>query len=260
VAEMWFPAGLSTRLWGHKFSQVLRGKRSPAIFQLSPLVRHFAPGVRFESAIPEAAWHTPEACVQAANQVGAPVVWIGRVEPLLHPGIGKVTTALAQSGRHVFLDTSGQDLRKRVHEFQPGERFFFAFQLGDSEVAYRGKGNSRAFQSVIEALRIVKLSGFFACVHLIVGTQTPVAEMEPLFRSLETSRVDGIAVSSDGASASDASDTAFGKKIAEITGMIPSRPWRKLSRMLEASYPQTAGVQEQAGVRTRGTDACEESA
>jgi hypothetical protein len=187
------------------------------------------------------------------------MVWIGGVEPLLHPAIGKVTTALMQSGRYVFVDTSGGDLRKRVHEFQPAERLFFAFQLRGDEAAHGSKGGSRALQNVSEALRIVKLSGFLACVHLIVRAKTSVAEMEPLFRSLETSRVDGIAVSSGGASASDASDTAFGKKIAKIAGLIPSRPWRKLSRMLEASYLQTASARELAGVRTRGADACEES-
>jgi hypothetical protein len=260
VAGMWFPAALSARLWGQRISRPFRGKPAPAIFHFSPLVRHFPPGALFEGVVPETEWHTPEACVQAANEVGAPAVWLGGVEPLLHPAIGKVTTALAQTGRYVFLDTAGADLRMRIHEFQPAERFFFAFQLSGDEIAQGVRAGCSDLQNVTEVLRIVKLSGFFACVHLVVGAQTSVAAMEPFFRMLEASRVDGIAASSGGASAGLASDAILGKRLAEITEIIPSRQWRKLSRILEASYLQTATVRERPNIEARGTDACEESA
>jgi hypothetical protein len=257
---MWFPVGLNARLWSQSIIKPFSRKPTSAIFHFSPLVKYFPPGARFESGVPETEWHTPEACVQAAKQTGSPAVWLGGVEPLLHPAVGKVTTALEQSGRYVFLDTRGADLRKRVHEFQPASRFFFAFQLSGDEIAENGGAVNRAFQSVAELLRIVKLSGFHACAHLVVSEQTSPVVAGPLFRSLETSLFDGIVVSSGGAPAGPARDMILGKKVAEITEMIPSKRWRKLSRILEASYLQAVTAKEQPSVQARGTDACEESA
>jgi hypothetical protein len=113
---------------------------------------------------------------------------------------------------------------------------------------------------VTEALRIVKLSGFYACAHVLVGEQTSVDEIGRLFPALEARRFDGIVVSSGGSCAGAASDTILGNKLTETTEMIPSRRWRKLSRTLEASYLQTSAVKEQPNAQPRGADACEESA
>jgi hypothetical protein len=257
---MRFPAGLTARLWGQRISQSFHSKPDPAILYLSPFVKRFPSSSRYEGAVPGNEWHTPEACVQAADQAGARVVWLGGTEPLLHPAIGKVTTALVQSGRYVFLDTGAADLRKRVHEFQPAERFFFAFQLCGDDVACPGGAENGGFQNVTEALRVVKLSGFFACVHVCAGARTSAPEMGRLFASLEASRVDGIVVSSGGACATLARDAMLSQKAAEITGMIPARRWRKFSRMLEVSYLRTTSLEEQPNVRARSADACEESA
>lgn len=260
MSEMWFPTGLSARLWGHRISHAFSSKPAPAIFHLSPFVRHFPPSSRFEDAIPETEWHTPETCVQAAKQAGAPAVWLGGVEPLLHPAIGKVATALEESERYVFLHTSAVDLRKRIHEFRPTPQFFFAFKLGGEDAAQGQRIGQGASQKVIDALRVIKLSGFFACVHVSVGEQTRTSDIARLFDSLEASRVDGIAVSSGGASPDAARDTMLGKKLAEIRDLIPLSRWREFSQLLEASYLQTSAVKEQPNMQARGADACEESA
>lgn len=257
---MRFPAGLSARLWGRRIRRPFGNKTTPAILHFSPLVKRYPPDALRENANPETEWHTPEACVQAANQAAAPAVWLGGVEPLLHPSIGKVTTALEQSRRYVFLDTSGTDLRKRVHEFQPASRFFFAFQLCTEEIAPGYEARGIAMQRVSEALRIVKLSGFCACAHVIVGAQTSVAETVRLFAALEASRFDGIVVSSAPDSTLPPRNSIHGKKLAEIRERVPSWRWKKFSQLLEASCAGTADAKEPSDVQARGSDACEESA
>jgi hypothetical protein len=257
---MWFPVGLSARLCGQIIAQPFRSNPAPAIFHFSPGLGHLLPESLQESAASETEWHTPEACVQAAKQAGSPAVWLGGMEPLLHPAIGRVTAALEKSGRYVFLDTSGSDLPKKVHEFRPAERFFFAFRASCDDVAQDGGAHDGAFHNVNQALRIVKLSGFFACVHVIVSAQTSSPAVLSLLRLLEASRADGITVSSGGAYAGPSRDAVLGQKLSEITEMVPSWRWRDFSRTLEASYLQTSAAKEESNMQARGADACEESA
>jgi len=257
---MWFPAGLSARLWGQRIRRPFSNKTTSAILHFSPLVKPYPPEAFRGNANPEMEWHTAEACVQAANQAAAPAVWLGGVEPLLHPTIGKVTTALEQSRRYVFLDTGGCDLRKRVHEFQPSSRFFFAFQLCTEEIVRGGETGRIAMQRVSEALRIVKLSGFYACAHVIVGEQASVSETGRLLAALKARRFDGIVVSSGQDSTLPLRDSIHGKKIAEIRERIPSWRWRRFSQLLEASCLWTTDAKEPSDIQASGADACEESA
>src|SRR5882757_8762779 len=57
------------------------------------------------------------------------MVWIGGAEPLEYPEISKYSNALAASGREVFLQTDGKLFRRRVHEFQPSQRFRLVFRF-----------------------------------------------------------------------------------------------------------------------------------
>ena len=257
---MRFPLALSARLSAQKISRTFGGKRAPLIFHFSPLVSHLPPDTRLDSVFPETAWHTPEAGVQAANLAQAPAVWLGGVEPLLHPGIGKVTTALEQSGRYVFLETGGADLRKRIHEFRPDPRFFFAFQISGDEVTGNPTAAERALRTVSETVRMVRLSGFFACAHLVVGAQTSVSEASRLFQALAQSNIDGLLVSSGGGCSGAASTAILNEKLREVRNAIPSRRWRKFSSLLDDSYPRAAPVKEPSHLQAREAGTCGESA
>jgi prophage DNA circulation protein len=257
---MRFPAGLSARLARHRVLRTFSRGFAPAIFHLSPLVKHFPLGVRLENLSPETEWHSPAACGQAAAQIGAPIVWVGGTEPLLHPAIGEVAATLVEKGHYVFLLTSGSGLRKRIHEFKPVSRLYLCFEVAeDGPSALAAEDDERVcFETVAEAIRVARLSGFHTSVHCSVSETTESLALAARIASLQTRRVEGIIVSSKGTFPT-ASRSA--KLLAAATQLIPARGWRSFSRLLEASYQQHASVsRDLAGRQSREASACEESA
>ena len=229
---MRFPLRLAASLYSQKFR---RGLRSAPILYFSPLANHFGGLQREEEVTLDMEWHTPEACVAAADRAEAPVVWLGHTEPLLHPNIGKVVAALLQTGRYVFVHTSGVGLRKRIHEFQPHSRLFLAIELqtldNSAPFGFSGEAASRHF---IEAIFGAGLSGFHRCAHITATGQTDGTEIARIFDSLKAKGLEGFVVSSGG-SPDTVADGSVLRKVAEITNSIPSRGWKDFSRLLENS-------------------------
>jgi hypothetical protein len=247
---MRFPAGLRARLLRRSFSRVFGSESPSGIFHFSPL-KNLPAGVRLEKPGSEAEWYSPEASVQAAEKAGAPVVWLGGTEPLFDPAIGEVASALAESGRYVFLHTSGVGLRKRIHEFEPVPGLYLTLEIpGSGASARNGKAASEAARAevVFDAIRGARLSGFHVCGHLSVDETTSRQEIAESIRSLEAREVDGIVVSSGGGCSQHSKSEAATSTVAEAVRLIPSTGWRSFSRLLESSYSQHV-VAERVGER-----------
>lgn len=260
---MRFPAGLTVRLLRQRVSQAFRSERPRAIVPLSPLVRDFSRTAPSETSSPDTEWHTPKACVRAVEQANAPVVWLGGVEPLFHPAIGDVAAALAESGRYVFLHTSGAGLRQRIHELKPVPRFYLTVEIpldcGIDSASSREPSANVSFQTVVEALRPARLSGFFLCAHFAVSGGTLAAQVAARLRSLEALGLDGIVVSSGNAFSARPTDPSAADALVRVTRLIPSYGWRRFSRLLQTSCQQGA-VAEVPDREPRSTGACEETA
>ena len=201
--------------------------------------------------------------MQAATQAGAPAVWIGGTEPLFHPAIGDLTSALVENGRYVFVHTSGAGLRKRIHEFEPVDGFFFTLEIP----ADAGPPQSRAaaddsapFAAVSEAIRVARLSGFHVCAHFTVIGPRATADLVVQMTALGSQGVDGMLVSSGGAFLRQPNAAKADRNLAEITRLIPVAGWRRFSRLLESSYEQAAALQEHFTRQGQETGPCEETA
>src|SRR5262249_23071411 len=121
--------------------------------------------------------------MQDILQSPAPIAWISGSEPLVHPGIGHFVRAFAQSGHHVFLETDGGLLRRRIHEFQPSPEVFLVVCL-----AAKGKPE---FDLAVEGLRAARLSGFFTAVHSLVSETADLDVLEGFRGFLDELGVDG---------------------------------------------------------------------
>ena len=258
---MRFPVGLSARLMRRRFLNNVSREHAPAIFHFSTLVKRVLPGTRMDSVTGETEWHSPQACVQAAAQAGAPVVWIGGTEPLFHPEIGEVTSALAASGRYVFLHTSGAGLRQRIHELKPVPRLFLCYEVPVEDSGTSGPVELSS-ETVAEAIRLSRLSGFLICAHLTVSAPTSVGSVAARIGSLRDQGVDGIVVSSAGALSDATTDASRKDLLAQEVRRIPAEGWRSFSRLLERSYPQTHGFSARERSKTGAPEAgaCEETA
>src|SRR5690348_8283698 len=102
---MHFPAGLSARLIRRRISASFRTAPIPAIFHL-PLSQPSCAAAASDR-VPDCEWRASAACVEAAAESRAPIVWLGGCEPLSHPNIADVASALVAKGYYVFLHTSG---------------------------------------------------------------------------------------------------------------------------------------------------------
>jgi hypothetical protein len=263
---MRFPAGLSARLARHRVLRAFNRESAPAIFHLSPLVQHFPSEAHLENVSPETEWHSPRACLLAARQVGAPVVWLGGTEPLFHPAIGELAATLAESGHYVFLHTSGAGFRKRIHEFKPVPRLYLCFEIPAIEESAKpsltaASNGAISFQTVAEGIRIARLSGFHICVHCTIGSARTPREIAARITQLRTYPLDGVVVSSQGSHSRASNDASSAGLLAQAMRLIPARRWRSFSRLLEISYQDHGVVSRQEASRSsREASACEESA
>ena len=201
--------------------------------------------------------------VTVLTQTSAPVLWIGGEEPLDHPVIGRITTALTAAGRTVFVHTDGVKLRPRIHEFRPDERTFLTLELaGRAELHDRIAGQAGAFRRALEGIRAAKLSGFHVCAHVTVGRHTEPCEMGELFESLDRHDVDGFIVSSGGAITNGSTTNEVAEKLQEVRALVRCSRWEGFSQLLEESYKTKQPSKNAAtiAVGSSEAEACEESA
>ncbi len=165
----------------------------------------------------------------------APVVWIGGAEPLLHPEMGQLTRCIAGIGRHVFVETDGALLRRRIHEFRPVSRLFLVFKLHGLETAHDLRARlPGAFQAAMEGLRVARLSGFLTCVHARIDEETKLSDVAELIRHAKTLDMDGVVISqAGGADSSNRSGEALRWKTAQARKLIGNRWWESFSRLVE---------------------------
>jgi len=239
---MRLPARLIARLAKARIARILNKSAAPSIVQWIDAAEILHPG----SAAP-----VSHEKMQTIMQSHRQIIWIGGSEPLVHPGIGHFVRAIAQSGHHVFLETNGTFLRRRIHEFQPLPEVFLVVRSGarrDSE-----------FDLAVEGLRAARLSGFFTVVHSVVDENSDLAELGQFPALLEGLGVDGWLITSESASPGALS------KAGEARRLMPRGSWRWLSRQVEsellghATRSGAKSAPEARKLQAESDEPCEES-
>ena len=254
---MRFPLRLSTALFQSKMSGLLGGGSASApIFRFSPCLIHFTSQARFDENSTELECHSPAEGAVRVRNTSAPVVWIGGVEPLLHPEAGSFVNAIVAMGRYVFFHTSGYNLRQRIHEFRPESRLFLTLEFAGREEAHnRAVGRPDAFQRSIEAIRAAKLSGFHIGAHVTLTPETDTCDVGELIEFLDKKDVDGFIVTATGQTAGN-SDLA--ETLDDVRAMIRCRRWENFSRLLESSCAETVPVPARGKLPAGSENAFEE--
>jgi hypothetical protein len=160
----------------------------------------------------------------------SPIIWIAGAEPLDSPEVARFANALAASGRSVFLETSGTSLKRRLHEFQPSSRFYFAVRFDGPESSHDQR-NSRdgAFRTGLEAIRMARLAGFFTCALLVLHPNAAASELEKLHTDISKLDVDGFLITRA------AFDPSIDKNVTGLRQRLLSRRWALLSSLLDTS-------------------------
>jgi hypothetical protein len=264
---MRFPLRLTADLALALATRTLRGApRHRLILRLSPV----AGSDDFpRSSVSDLQLLSSDVCLDAVQRSSAPVVWIGGAEPLLHPEIGRLARRIVDANRHVFVQTSGALLRRRIHEFRPVSRLFLTVQFEGFEQRHdRRAGREGAFRDAVEGIHAAKLSGFLVCAQVALHADTQLSEFDQLRVYLEARDVDGFVVTpANGfskAMAGQMENPALQRKLRAARGQIRSRRWQLFSRLLESSLPAapaTARSDDARGsVGAATAVACEEGA
>jgi len=132
-----------------------------------------------------------EQCLHAADECGAPVVSICGGEPMLYPEIAKLSAALVERNKTIYLCTNGMFIKKRLKEFKPAEKFYFNVHLDGMEknhdISVEREG---VFREAIEGIKAAKAAGFKVSSNTTVYRETDMAEIEELFEYLAQLNVD----------------------------------------------------------------------
>ncbi|MDD5656779.1 MAG: adenosyl-hopene transferase HpnH, partial [Elusimicrobia bacterium] len=194
------PLGLQLSVFKHILRRKLAGERRfPLVLMLEPL---FA--CNLECAGCGKVQHppdimkkrlTPEECLQAARECGAPVVSIAGGEPLIHPEIGAIVEGLTGLGRFVFLCTNALLLEKNLPRFRPSSRLILSVHLdGREEVHDRIVGRPGVYRTAVAAIRRAKAEGFQVMTNSTIYQGQDPEEFRNFCRELSELGTDGIMI------------------------------------------------------------------
>jgi hypothetical protein len=144
--------------------------------------------------------------------------------------VPRFTNALAASGRSVFLETSGALLKRRLHEFQPSDRFYFTVRFDGLAPAHDQRNDREgAFAAGLEAIRMARLAGFLTCALLVMHPHTAPGEIEQLHAEFCKLDIEGCLIIR-AALSSEPQET-----VRLLRRRLLSRRWALLSDLVESA-------------------------
>jgi len=228
-----FPLRLAADLAKARIARIGRGdSAAPSVLLVRPVEQVHSS--RFESSTFSAEAKAGTELLSFVRDSAAPVVWIGGPDPLLHPEMAQLTRCINGHGQHVFLETDGALLRRRIHEFRPVSRLFLTVPLNGLEESHDLRAaRPGAFLNAVKALQAARLCGFFTCIHARVHEDTHLDEIAALLAFGNTLDVDGFVISPAAPSSANPRSASLQQKTAEAGKLIGNRWWQFFSRLAE---------------------------
>jgi hypothetical protein len=227
-----FPLRLAADLAKARIARIGRGDSAAlAVLLVRPIEQ--AHSSSFESKFSAEAKAGTE-LLSFVRESAAPIVWIGGPDPLLHPEMAQLTRCINGHGQHVFLETDGALLRRRIHEFRPVSRLFLTVPLNGLEKSHDLRAaRPGSFRNAVEALQAARLCGFFTCIHARVHEDTHLDEIAALLVFGNTLDVDGFVISPTAPSSANPCSASLQQKTAEARKLIGNSWWQFFSRLAE---------------------------
>ena len=163
---MGIPLGQSIKIGAYLARQKITGRdKFPLIVELEPLFAcnlecNGCGKIQYPTEILRKRL-TVEQAVSAIEECGAPMVSIAGGEPLLHPDIDKMTEALLDRGRYVYLCTNALLLERKLDRFEPHRRFSWVVHVdGLKERHDESVSREGTFDKAVAAIKAAKARGF----------------------------------------------------------------------------------------------------
>ena len=213
---------LAARAFGNK-------QGYPPILQLSPDTNFHTAPASFSASAQQTDNNNSRQSGALVSRFRSPIVWVSGSEPLVYAEVPRFTNALAASGRSVFLETCGALLKRRLHEFQPSDRFYFTVRFDGLALTHdqRNAGED-SIPVAMEAIRMARLAGFLTCALLVLHPQMSPGEVEQLHAETRRLDIDGCLI----IRAARAPEQE--KMVKQLRSRLLSWRWAMLSDLVES--------------------------
>ncbi len=139
---------------------------------------------------------TPEECLGAADECGAPVVAIAGGEPLLHREMPYIVERLLEKGKFVYLCTNALLLEKKLELFKPHKNFAWDIHLdGNREMHDHAVSQEGTYDRAVSAIRAAKKAGFRCCINTTLFDNAEAPKVAAFLDDVTKLGVDGVMIS-----------------------------------------------------------------
>ena len=199
---MGIPLRQSVKIGSYLMRQKLAGRdKFPLIVELEPLFAcnlecNGCGKIQYPTEILRKRLSVEQA-VAAIEECRAPMVSIAGGEPLLHPEIDKMTKALLDKGRYVYLCTNALLLERKLDRFEPHPRFSWVVHIdGLRERHDESVSREGTFDKAVAAIQKAKEKGFKVTTNTtFFSTDSPETVREVLDYLNDDLRVDQMMIS-----------------------------------------------------------------
>ena len=194
LSQMWTVATYVLR-------QKLRGvKRYPLVLMLEPLFRcNLACAGCGKIQHPTDVLKrqlTPEQCLAAADECGAPIVSIPGGEPLLHPQIDQIVSGLVNRRKYIYLCTNALKLEQALSRFTPTKYLAFSVHMDgprqEHDLAVCREGT---YDIALRAIRAARRRGFRVTTNTTLYAGIDPSRVQEFFDEMMALGVEGMMIS-----------------------------------------------------------------
>ncbi len=198
---MGVPLIQKTRIAGYMLNRKLKGTaRFPLVLMLEPLFRcNLSCAGCGKTRHPQEVLDrrlTPEECLAAVEECGAPVVSLAGGEPLIHPDLPQIVAGLTKKKRFVYLCSNGLLLNDRLEDYAPSRYLTFSIHLdGPADRHDAIAGRAGVFAAAVEGTSALRRKGFRFIINCTLYEGIPAAEVGEFFDFVSRLGGEGITLS-----------------------------------------------------------------
>ena len=195
------PLNQAIRVGAYVLKQHLIGrKRYPLVLMLEPLFRcNLACAGCGKIDYPAEILNqrlSVEACLEAVDECGAPVVVIAGGEPLLHKEIDQIVEGAIARKKFVIVCTNALLLEKKMELFKPSKWFTWSVHLdGDQDAHDKSVCQTGVYDRAVAAIGRAKQAGFRTIINATLFSNAEPERTARFFDDVMAMGVDGISVS-----------------------------------------------------------------
>jgi hopanoid biosynthesis associated radical SAM protein HpnH len=139
---------------------------------------------------------SPDQCLRAAEECGAPMVSIPGGEPLLHPQIAEIVEGLIGLRKYVYLCTNALILGEKLDCFRPDKYFTINVHLdGQRKFHDRSVGREGVYDTAVEAIGKAIKRGFRVTTNTTLYNDSDPASVRAFFDEMMELGVEGMTLS-----------------------------------------------------------------